>query len=275
MISSSTSHGSEVSHGIEIGLRAFSGARGVRVIGGGNTIVAEHSHDWPVLSLYVMGDYRKIFGAGETSISGPSVVLHGAREAHSNRLNHSGLEQIDLQFDPRWLRRGSVERQIESVQCWVGGPVAAAGAQLASLWSSPAQSERQLADATARFLHFALNAGEPRQQPVWLGKVLKLLQIDAPPSASELAEQVGLHPTWLAQAYRAAIGEGLRQTLHRRRVEHATGLLRGSSLPLADIAASAGFCDQSHMNRQFRQLLGRTPVQVRAEGKLLKAVHAH
>ncbi|HVN02328.1 MAG TPA: AraC family transcriptional regulator [Caulobacteraceae bacterium] len=30
------------------------------------------------------------------------------------------------------------------------------------------------------------------------------------------------------------------------------------------MAAAAGFCDQSHMNRAFRQVLGRTPAALRA-----------
>ncbi len=46
-------------------------------------------------------------------------------------------------------------------------------------------------------------------------------------------------------------------------------LLREDASTLADVAAASGFCDQSHMNRAFRAVLGRTPVQVRGEAALL------
>jgi transcriptional regulator GlxA family with amidase domain len=56
----------------------------------------------------------------------------------------------------------------------------------------------------------------------------------------------------------------LVETLRRRRVEAAAILLESSGLELAEIAAQAGFCDQSHMNRAFKKFLGRTPAAARA-----------
>ena len=42
-------------------------------------------------------------------------------------------------------------------------------------------------------------------------------------------------------------------------------LLETGRLGLADVALEAGFCDQSHMNRSFKLLLGCTPAEVRRE----------
>ena len=39
--------------------------------------------------------------------------------------------------------------------------------------------------------------------------------------------------------------------------------------PAAQVAAAAGFCDQSHMHRAFRGLVGRTPLEVRIERERL------
>jgi AraC family transcriptional regulator len=52
-------------------------------------------------------------------------------------------------------------------------------------------------------------------------------------------------------------------------VERAALLLRGGRAALAEVAVAAGFCDQSHMNRAFRAVLGRTPLEVRREAVLL------
>jgi AraC family transcriptional regulator len=69
---------------------------------------------------------------------------------------------------------------------------------------------------------------------------------------------------WLSRAYRCWRGEGLCEALRRRRVEAAAILLESSDKSLAEIAAAAGFCDQSHMNRAFKKHLGRTPSIARA-----------
>ena len=66
-----------------------------------------------------------------------------------------------------------------------------------------------------------------------------------------------------------ATGEGLHETLRRKRLERAALLLRNTDAPPADIALATGFCDQSHMIRGFRAVLGRTPLEVRAEREFL------
>jgi transcriptional regulator GlxA family with amidase domain len=55
------------------------------------------------------------------------------------------------------------------------------------------------------------------------------------------------------------------ETAARFRVERAARALRETDHACAYIAHEAGFCDQSHMNRTFRRLLGRAPSEVRAD----------
>jgi AraC family transcriptional regulator len=52
------------------------------------------------------------------------------------------------------------------------------------------------------------------------------------------------------------------ETAARFRVERAARALRETNHPCAYIAHEAGFCDQSHMNRSFRRLLGRAPSEL-------------
>jgi transcriptional regulator GlxA family with amidase domain len=93
--------------------------------------------------------------------------------------------------------------------------------------------------------------------------------LGAEAQTSAIAEELGRHPAWIARAYRAWRGEGMVETVRRRRVEHAVVRLRSATSPLADVAAECGFCDQSHMNRAFRAVLARTPLDVRREAALL------
>jgi AraC family transcriptional regulator len=93
-------------------------------------------------------------------------------------------------------------------------------------------------------------------------------------TAHRLSAALGLHPRGLAHAYRQATGEGLHDTILRRRVEKAANLLRGTDQSIADVAVCVDFCDQSHLNRALARFIGRTPVQVRAERTPLRALLA-
>ena len=59
---------------------------------------------------------------------------------------------------------------------------------------------------------------------------------------------------------------GAPSELHGREPEGsglAEPLAEGLADPrLADVAVAAGFCDQSHMTRAFKQQLGRTPAVI-------------
>ena len=50
----------------------------------------------------------------------------------------------------------------------------------------------------------------------------------------------------------------------RARVEYACKRLAESDLPLAELAAAAGFTDQSHFTKVFRLRMGLTPAVFRA-----------
>jgi AraC family transcriptional regulator len=67
----------------------------------------------------------------------------------------------------------------------------------------------------------------------------------------------------VAQTFRrfhqCTIGEYLR----RLRVDYACHELAGSERAICEIAAAAGFSDQSHFNRSFKRETGMSPSQYR------------
>ena len=260
-------------HGLELPLRTFSGAKAVRVVHPGGQDIEEHRHDWPSLTLHALGAADEMYDGGEARISGPSAVLHPAGRPHADRIGEAGLETVSVQFDPAWLRLAGATVHLDQTRCWSGGRVGAASQRLAAAWTRQDLSEAMLARATHDFIALALTQ-PPESAPAWLDHVSLALDAEAPLPTQAIAGALDLHPAWLARAYRAAVGEGLQDTCRRRRVERAVALLRGTDDAPSDIALAAGFFDQSHMNRGFRQLLGRTPARVRAERELLTRVMA-
>lgn len=75
----------------------------------------------------------------------------------------------------------------------------------------------------------------------------------------DLADLVGLSRSYFARLFKGAFGEGPRAFVIRRRVELSKALMLQTSQPLCEIALAAGFADQSHMTRQFHQIVGKTP----------------
>jgi AraC family transcriptional regulator len=223
--------------------------------------VPEHAHDWPVLSLFVMGSYWNETAAGERFIASPSAVLYRPGAAHRNTTAAVGFEQIEIEFDPAWLGRPSLPGL--PVMQWVGGRTAREARYLARCCEAEASEER-LRAALRRFLAGA--SRQPGHEPAsWIGAITRRLRQDTALRITELAREVSRHPSWVGAAYRQATGEGLQETAARFRVERATRLLRESDQSCACIALAAGFCDQSHMNRTFRRMLGRSPAAVRQE----------
>jgi len=255
-------------HGLVIPMHAFAGAKAVRIVHPGGQSIGEHRHDWPCLTLHALGEFQESFDGGEARIAGPAALLHPAGAAHADEIGATGLETVSIAFDPRWLGRNQGDIRVARSRCWRGGRVAAAALRLAADWARKDLGETAAATATANFLRFAL-AQEDAPGPQWLEPLVRRLEEDGAAETRTLARTLSLHPAWLAHAYRRAVGEGLAQTRRRKRVECAVRLLRHSKLAAAEVALSAGFCDQSHMNRCVRAVTGRTPLQIRAERVLL------
>jgi len=79
----------------------------------------------------------------------------------------------------------------------------------------------------------------------------------------ELAGVAGLSVYHFARAFKQSTGMTPHHYLVHRRIERAQEMLARSELPLSEIALAAGFSDQSHLARHFRQMLGMTPGQFR------------
>jgi AraC family transcriptional regulator len=88
-------------------------------------------------------------------------------------------------------------------------------------------------------------------------------RIEAGISLSELAEAVGVSVSHFEVLFRRSTGLSPHQYLLQQRVDRARELLGDEALSLAEVAARAGFCDQSHLTRHFRRIVGVTPGQYR------------
>ena len=88
--------------------------------------------------------------------------------------------------------------------------------------------------------------------------------LDAGPSLEQLAAVARLSAYHFARQFKAATGLAPHQYVIARRVERAKHLLQaGTDLSLIEVAACAGFSDQSQFSHHFKRLVGVTPGQFR------------
>lgn len=218
--------------------------------------IAEHAHDWPSVIFPLLGGFEGADECGTSEVAGPSAYFHPASSAHAARINDAGLDSLIVYFDPACLP-GVV--QVDRPRLWREG---CGGGHAKRVMHAILRQEMAVSLALQQLLGVEI---EQRAAPAWFQRARAMIDADANVTTRAVAERLGMSPSWLAQAYRAFAGEGLREAIARRRVEEAARLLRTTPMPLPEVAAAAGFCDQSHMNRCFRTLLNRTPLAIRQD----------
>ncbi|RAN75116.1 hypothetical protein B5P43_26080 [Bacillus sp. SRB_336] len=134
----------------------------------------------------------------------------------------------------------------------------------------PEEAEEVLLDTLACLLgsHVPIRARTPRGgtarqvarvEEAIIGHVGENLDVHA------LAELAGCSPFHLCRIFRGRTGQSLRQFRLQQRLGTALGRLGDGEDDLAALACDVGFSSHSHMTEAFRQSLGVSPSELRAD----------
>ena len=226
-----------------------------------------HVHDAPVISLVLEGDGQEEVGGRTRGVAAQDILLTPAFAPHGYRFGSRG-RWFNIQLSDAWLARVTD-----------GGTRLPTSAQVvrsrsAAAWAARVRTEVRERDVTSKLaidgallLMVAdlvrLHADGDRRRPRWLRTVDDALEasVAAPPSVEELAALAGVHPTHLLRTFRRHHGATISSYVRQRRVERARAAVAKGEQPLSVIALDAGFADQSHFTRVFRQAFGETPGQ--------------
>ena len=80
-----------------------------------------------------------------------------------------------------------------------------------------------------------------------------------------MAGEAGYSRSHFARAFTAAYGETPRTYLTRRRIERAKTLLRTANLSVTEVCFLVGFASLGSFSARFRELVGRSPSEYRAD----------
>jgi AraC family transcriptional regulator len=229
------------------------------------TLSASASLEWSAAGQQV----RKTIRPGQVSIL-------PANDPYSVRLRAAGGSVV-VSLEPRLLACAAAEQGEfgRVAPAWVHGAddpllreAVLALRNEARKPDSSAGYAQSLAGTLAAHLvrHYSAcraESAEPRGglAPAALGRTVQFIEehLAENLTISALAEVAGLSPCHFARMFKQTTGRTPHQHLVNCRIARAKQLLLRPAARLAEVATQAGFYDQAHLTRCFRQFVGTTP----------------
>lgn len=231
--------------------------------------IPDHRHARAFFCYVLDGSFVETVGRTVRECQRDRIVYHPPEEPHADRFGTAGGRCFNVEIDPVWTI-------VRDHGC--GIPEAPA--------VLPSRSVTELAHRLYREFHddddlsplaihglttvLVAEAGRPvvraEHRPPWIQEAIDLLcdRFAESLTLAEIANEVGVHPVYLARSFSRHVGATVHETIRRLRVERACELLRTTDRSIGEIAHAVGFFDHSHLTRTFRRELGITPSRYRS-----------
>jgi AraC family transcriptional regulator len=230
----------------------------------------QHAHGRACFCLVLEGAYTETFQRKSLACGPLSILFRPAGEVHADRFDDVRVRCFIIEFESGWLDR--IRRHCAGFD----GPTAFRQHSLA--WTAlkirreinrmdaltPLAVEglmlEMMADASRASARRSGSPGASR-----LKRVMEILhqRVTERLTLSDLGREVGMHPVYLAAAFRRAYGCTIGEYVRQRRVEWICRELSATNTSLAQLALDAGFADQSQLSRAFKRAVGLTPTAYR------------
>ena len=228
-----------------------------------------HTHEDASFVFVIRGVYLSSAMNAGARCHGPVVIFNPAGTRHRDRFQQlSGLFLAISVADKTLKRAEQYVRFHERAVCFQNADVVGAAHRIGRECLAWNEASPLLVEGLCLEL-LASMAAEPsareKQPPAWLQVARELLYdcCTEPLRIEELAAEAAVHPVHFVRAFRQYFQCTPGEYVRRRRVERAAALLAGSDQSIADVAALAGFADQSHFSKLFRKYRGMSPTEYR------------
>ena len=235
-------------------------------------VLPSHTHDLAAATIVLRGAVMERVAGRRLECDRDRLLLRPAALVHSNVYGTSGATCVLVGVHNEWVATDPIARSVfESPR--------AASATAARPIGGRIRRELVLRDDASRLaieglvlelIALVARGFRPRRgalAPAWLRDVRDRLHEDAGASALRLhvvAREAGVHPVYLARAFREWFGCSPGEYLRQRRIESACASLAGTNHSITDIAMRAGFSSPSHFATAFHRAMGMTPSAYRA-----------
>ena len=233
-------------------------------------LIPRHAHEMAGFCLVLDGTYEERYASRTLACTARTVTFSPAGAEHTNVFAASRSHCLTVDVPEQWidrLERGRVHLR-EPFETRGGTPAWLAERLLQEMRGEDDGArliiEGIVLELLGQAARNAARAAATQVSPA-IRRAYDLLHARYHESITlaDLAEATERHPVYIATAFRQAYGQTVGDCLRRLRVEHASRALAQSDMPLAEVALSAGFGNQSHLTRVFKTLTGLTPAAYR------------
>lgn len=230
----------------------------------------DHSHDFAYVGVVLEGEANQTVAGRVRNRRPGTVTYHPPGETHRDHFLGPKVRLLQIEISTNRLADMSQEFSLQ-----VARPVYER--KIRQTWivnrlRRELHSEDELSSLAVEGLSLELLTEVWRgsvcscsRPPDWLKQAHDFLQDSFTERLSlcAIAKKVGVHSSHLAREFRRHYHQTMGEMVRDLRIEFACRELSQSEEPLADIAATTGFCDQSHFSRAFKRSVGSTPDQFR------------
>lgn len=228
-----------------------------------------HAHELAKYCFVLAGSFTEIVGQRRSERQPLTLVFHPADTTHEEAHTTAGHHFL-IEIDHRWLERArEYSAALNQPLDLSGGASIGLVTRLYDEFKhldglSPLAMEGLILELMADTSRRSLGAMD-RRPPQWLRQVEELLQVRFAENLAldEIAQTVAVHAVHLARVFRKFHGCTVGDYVRQLRIEFASRELATTDHSLADIAAAAGFADQSHFSRTFKQHTRLLPTEFR------------
>ena len=237
----------------------------------GASLLPPHFHEVMHISFIIKGGCVESFARGTRERAPYELFVTPPGEIHSIRYGPAGARSLSVEINERRLETirqyAALPERLVRIQT---GDLSALAVRLYQEFRTPDGGSALAVEGLLLEMlagvsrHLARGAGG--RTPRSLGRAAEFIHAHFGEafSLSRVAEAAGLHPVYLARAFRRHYRQTVGDYTRRLRVEYACRELASTDAPLAEIALAAGFCAQSHFAAVFKRHTGLTPTEYRA-----------
>lgn len=224
-----------------------------------------HSHEQAFFCLVLDGYYRERYGLKAIEYQSFTMLFHPPGMTHEDEIGRRNTRLFSIELQPQWMDRLREYSAAPPTSIDLhGGELVWLGTRLYREYRElNACSPLAIEGLVLEMLAIAARTRETleKRAPAWLSRAVDLLHAEFHQNltVSQVAAEVGVHPFHLSKVFRQFHHQTIGEYAHKLRVHFACQQLAQPEADLSDVALQAGFADQSHFTRVFKQVTGLTP----------------
>ncbi|MEZ5429265.1 MAG: AraC family transcriptional regulator [Pyrinomonadaceae bacterium] len=236
-----------------------------------NQTLGRHAHECAGFVINLRGTFTENCGKEEFNCTPTSLLFRPPDRIHSDHFHELGGKCLTVEIPSDWMKRArDIQIDIDRPTHIANGLLTVLSRRLFREFceTDPVSTlavEGLILEIIAELSR--QNAGkyaaDSRAERIEKAREMIRGRFFENLSLTEIAAEVDIHPVHLSREFRRHFRCTVGEYIRRLRIRKACAALSVPEIPLAEIALSIGFSDQSHFTRVFKREIGITPNQYR------------